>query len=218
MKNMKRMRIMLWSAAILFAVLVAWLEVRNLPKSLPDEQPLLNDQEMSVEETVEEQEPRLDMIAEPAEPSALLIPYFVADQLRSGEMVGTLIIPAIDFQMPVIADATAANLNRSPSLMKSAQMPGEYGNAVISGHRMYEFGSHFNRLDELKIGDPILLQSSGKEFVFEVQQITVVDPTEIWITLGDQREARLTLFACTPIRIATHRLVVFAVLKEEVSL
>lgn len=218
MKNMKRMRIMLWSAAILFAMLVAWLELRNLPKTLPDEQQPMIDQERSEEKTVEEQEPQVEMIAEPAEPSALLMPSFVADQLQSGETAGTLIIPAIDFQMPVIADATAANLNKAPSLMKSAQMPGEFGNAVISGHRMYEFGSHFNRLDELKIGDPIHLHSSGKEFVFEVQQITVVDPTEIWITLGDQREARLTLFACTPIRIATHRLVVFAILKEEVSL
>ena len=134
--------------------------------------------------------------------------------MNSGQEAGTLSIPVINFEMKILVDATASNLNRAPALMKSTHFPGDVGNAVISGHRMYEFGSHFNRIDELKIGDKLYFESTGNKHEFIVEQIMVVDPSEIWITLGDQREARLTLFACTPIRIATHRLAVFAVLKE----
>lgn len=208
------MRIILWVMALLFVLIIALWEIRKIDEPV----------EMRVEQEAEELPEELESAAEiepeeippeeDQEPSQLLLPEFIADQMDSGQEAGTLSIPVIDFEMKVLADATANNLNRSPALMKSAHIPGNLGNAVISGHRMYEYGSHFNRIDELKVGDIIFFEMADKIFEFEVEQIMVVDPSEIWITLGDQREARLTLFACTPIRIATHRIAVFAVLKE----
>jgi len=214
----KRLRLILWSAAILFIVAVALWELSRPADPLTEEPEkeeqkfnVVQEEEMEAPGFVEEEE----IPKAPEEPGTLLLPITTADDVRSGETIGTLLIPSIDFQMPVIFNATAANLNRSPALMKSTQLPGEKGNAVISGHRMYEFGSHFNRLDEMKIGDEITFRDQDREFIFEVEQITIVDPAEIWIILGDRNEVRLTIFACTPIRIATHRLVVFAVLRDE---
>ena len=152
------------------------------------------------------------------EPQSFLVAEMAADVLQSGDIIGTLEIPSIDLNIRVIADATPMNLNRAPALMKSGHVPGRIGNAIISGHRMYEYGSHFNRIDEVKIGDLIIFSDTTYRHIFLVEQITVVDPAEIWITLGDNYENRLTLFACTPIRIATHRLVVFSVLKEKHAL
>jgi sortase A len=211
-----KMRLIIWIVIIILAGLVVMWEFQK------DQTPETMEQPEVVEEVLETEPessvPLEEVTEEPAEPVMLLLPEVAAEQTQSGETTGTLIIPAIDLNMPVIADATPRNLNRAPALMKSTHMPGSPGNAVISGHRMYEFGSHFNRLDEIKIGDQIDYVSHEATYHFEVEQITVVDPAEIWITLGDNREARLTLFACTPIRIATHRLVVFAVLREVVPL
>ena len=218
MSNKNRLRIILWSMAILFALTVAWWEMRKLPEPEQVGQDMIFDESLPAPEPDESRyEPEVqddDPADSPLERPALLVPDFVAEQVRSGETVGRLIIPSINFSMPVIADATASNLNRSPAMMKSTHLPGSPGNSVISGHRMYEFGSHLNRIDEIEVGDPIFFHGNGKELLFQVEQITVVDPAEIWILMGDQRESRITLFACTPIRIATHRLVVFAVLKE----
>lgn len=210
----RRMRIILWIMAVVFMLMVTLWEINKVRE--PEEAPAIQEtQEVVEDESIESDEAEPDdtvFIEEAQEPLRMLIPEFVAESMVSGQRAGTLSIPAIDFQMEVITDATAANLNRAPALMKSTQFPGEQGNAVISGHRMYEYGSHFNRIDELKIGDVIHFETEENQFRFTVEQIMVVDPSEIWITLGDQREARLTLFACTPIRIATHRIAVFAVL------
>ena len=209
-----KMRLIIWIVIIILTGLVVMWELQKDQALEIMEQPLVEEE---VHETESEMPVPLEEIPEdPVEPVTLLLPEVAGEQTKSGETTGTLIIPAIDLNMPVIADATPQNLNRAPALMKSTHMPGSPGNAVISGHRMYEFGSHFNRLDEIKIGDQIDYVTYEATYQFEVEQITVVDPAEIWITLGDNREARLTLFACTPIRIATHRLVVFAVLREVV--
>lgn len=215
-----RLRIILWVAVIVFAVTFGIWEWISSPEDTFDEphkiirttesdKPIIQELEPDPEDDLEEK------IFE--EPPILLVPDFSGNLYASGEAIGTLLIPSIDFSMAVISDATAANLNRAPALMKSSQTPGAIGNAVISGHRMYEFGSHFNRLDEIHLDDWIYFVQDETEYRFQVEQIVVVDPAEIWITLGDQREARLTLFACTPIRIASHRLVVFATLKEMIQ-
>lgn len=215
-----RMRLIIWICALIFMLLVTLWEVNKIQESedldrptdldeLVDEEELFNEA-LSEENIYEEEEEDQELLQ-------LLVPELIADEMNSGEEVGTLSIPAINFNMKILADATAANLNRAPALMKSTHFPGEVGNAVISGHRMYEFGSHFNRIDELKIGDKLYVETINRKLEFVVEQIMVVDPAEIWITLGDRREARLTLFACTPIRIATHRLAVFAVLNESIE-
>lgn len=215
-----RMRLIIWIFALIFMLLVTLLEVNKIRESEDSDRPADSDElvdevdlgdEALPEESIHEEE------EEDQELLQLLVPDFIAEEVTSGQEAGRLSIPAINFNMKILADATAANLNRAPALMKSTHFPGKVGNAVISGHRMYEFGSHFNRIDELKIGDKLYFETTDRKLEFIVEQIMVVDPAEIWITLGDQREARLTLFACTPIRIATHRLAIFAVLNESIE-
>jgi sortase A len=208
-----RIRLLIWIAIILFTVFVVIWELQKSPEESTEEPETTEVEEHAAVDTDEVMEPPDEEVEELIEGS-LLLPEVAGELTRSGELIGTLIIPSIGLNTPIIADATPQNLNRSPALMKSGHLPGSPGNSIISGHRMYEFGSHFNRLDEIRIGDRITFDSHEASFHFEVEQITFVDPAEIWITMGDNLETRLTLFACTPIRIATHRLVVFAVLKE----
>lgn len=118
-------------------------------------------------------------------------------------------IPAIDSTEPVRDGSTKAVLANALGHMEGTAYPGEVGNCVIAGHRNYSFGKFFNRLDEVKIGDYLYIDTLDETYTYEVTQIKVVEPQEVEI-LEDTKQEQLTLFTCTPIYIATHRLVVIA--------
>lgn len=139
-------------------------------------------------------------------------------EFKSGEAIGQLKIPKVNLVMSVIENASAANLNTSLARMISSDLPGQEGNFVITGHRMYQYGSHFNRLDEIEVGDEIFFEDKNHHYRYVVESITFVEASEIWITMGTNRESLLTLITCTPIARATHRLIIFASLQEVLPL
>lgn len=54
-------------------------------------------------------------------------------------------------------------------------MPGQLGNAAIAGHRT-TYGAPFNRLDELKIGDEIRIETLwGGNYLYRVTALTLKD-------------------------------------------
>jgi sortase A len=65
----------------------------------------------------------------------------------------------------------------------------------------------------MEIGDEIRVKTTKGEFVYEVTDIFVVEPHEVWV-LDPTPEATITLVTCTPIRVATHRLIVKGKLKN----
>ena len=87
---------------------------------------------------------------------------------------------------------------------------GEEGNCVIAGHRNYNFGKYFNRLDEVEINDLIYLDTDRATYTYAVTDIKVVEPTDVEILEPVAGKEILTLYTCTPIYIATHRLVIIA--------
>ncbi|SDY48286.1 class D sortase [Tindallia californiensis] len=164
-----------------------------------------------LEETVEKQEKEMIEPIEKKEPyESKLDDLQKESPYTYGENIGTLKIPVIALEMQVVENASPANLNKSLARMISSDLPGDSGNTVITGHRMYQFGSHFNRLDELKVGDEITFEDEQYRHVYEVESITFVEPSELWIMMGSNRERILTLVTCTPIARATHRLVIFS--------
>ena len=88
---------------------------------------------------------------------------------------------------------------------------GEIGNAVIAGHRNFTFGEMFNRLGEVEIGNIIEFQAmDGAVMAFKVFEILVILPENQIAFIQPQNESIITLFTCTPIREATHRLLIRA--------
>jgi sortase A len=69
----------------------------------------------------------------------------------------------------------------------------------------------FNRLGEVEIGDIIGFQAmSGQEMSFEIFEVSVIVPDDQIAFVQPQSESIITLYTCTPIREATHRLIVRA--------
>ncbi len=85
----------------------------------------------------------------------------------------------------------------------------------IAGHRT-TYGAPFNKLDDLEPGDEIILEMPYATFAYKVQEVEIVEPTEIGVVENVGYE-RLVLSACHPLYSAAQRIIAFAKL-EEISL
>ena len=134
---------------------------------------------------------------------------------KEGSEIGILTIPRIEAELPVTAGVSEKQLKISEGWVMQTDMVGSVGNAVIAGHRSYTSGLHFNRLDELEAGDEILF-TAAEAMRFIVEETLTVDPDDPAVfSLPQEGRAQLTLYTCTPIRKATHRLIVRALRLEE---
>ena len=124
------------------------------------------------------------------------------------EPVAFMRIPRIDVESVVFEGDERPILNKGPGHMPGKPLPGQPGNAVISGHRT-TYGRPFFDLDALEPGDTIEVESVAGTHVYEVRETVVVKPNGVWVT--DPRPgAWLTLITCNPRFSARERLVVFA--------
>lgn len=137
-----------------------------------------------------------------------------AEELEAEELsklIGVMRIPAIEMEAVIRAGTNTNTLRASLGhLEKTANIGETQGNCVIAGHRNYSFGRFFNRLDEVKIGDNIVITADdGTTYTYEVKETSVVEPEDVSV-LTQTDEPLLTLVTCTPIYIASHRLIVTA--------
>ncbi|MGI8589189.1 MAG: sortase [Chloroflexia bacterium] len=86
--------------------------------------------------------------------------------------------------------------------------PGDTGNVVIAGHRDIR-GSVFLHLDKLKKGDDIFVYNGLGTFHYIVRKSLIIKPTQVEV-MAPTTDHRLTLITCTPVHIATSRLIVIA--------
>ncbi|MCJ7688064.1 MAG: class D sortase, partial [Clostridiaceae bacterium] len=132
------------------------------------------------------------------------------DKKQSDNQLGTMgiiSIPKIDVNVALSEGIGTDVLKYAVGHFTGTPMPGENGNACFAGHRSYTYNQYFNRLDELSIGDIIIVTTRVGEFEYEVYESKVVEPEEISV-LDNTKGAEITLVTCTPIRVATHRLIV----------
>jgi sortase A len=98
-------------------------------------------------------------------------------------------------------------IDRGPGHWPGTAMPGGFGNVVIAGHRTTN-SRPFRNIDQLEVGDEIILRTDAGTFVYRVSGTRVVEEHEMWIV--DQRPGyTVTLFACHPPGSAQYRYVVF---------
>jgi sortase A len=134
-----------------------------------------------------------------------------------GEPVGVIEIPRIDLQRVVVQGVAKADLKKGPGHYPGTPLPGQKGNAGIAGHRT-TYGAPFNRIDEIQVGDKIILTTPQGRFEYTAiagpgsdQAPYVVDPSDVSV-LADKGDNRITLTACHPKYSAKQRIIVNAVL------
>ena len=127
---------------------------------------------------------------------------------QEGQALGRIVIPAAGVDWLVVEGVSPADLAQGPGHMPGTALPGQPGNAVISGHRT-TYGAPFYDLDLLEPGDSITVETLIGSHIYEVVELIVVAPDALWVT--DQVEgAWLTLTTCNPKGSSRERLIVFA--------
>jgi sortase A len=123
----------------------------------------------------------------------------------------------------VVEGVGTEDLKKGPGHYPGTAAPGAIGNVVISGHRT-TYGAPFNRLDELHVGDPIVVETQDFYYIYLVTGTTIVSPSALGETdpvpnrPGVQATQRiLTLTTCNPKYSAQTRLVVRGLLQSPLA-
>lgn len=142
-------------------------------------------------------------------------PQFLIDTLSANDAdaMGRITIPKIDVDEVFVYGTSLSELKHGPGLWKWGVMPGQPGNAMISGHRT-TWSAPFRHIDSLKKGDEIRVEVPGQnDAVYAVRGTKIVKPDAV--SVADQTDGvRLTLTACHPLGSAAERIVVQAELVE----
>lgn len=142
--------------------------------------------------------------------------------VKTGHVVAVLHIPRLGkgYVKYIVQGVSHDDLKKGPGHYPGTAWPGQVGNFVVSGHRT-TYGAPFNRLDELKIGDPIVIETQTTWFVYRVYKKEIVDPTNINVIYpfpdhpGEvPTKAYLTFTTCNPKYSAAQRLIIHAQLAQ----
>ena len=135
--------------------------------------------------------------------------------LRSGDPLGRLRIPAIGLDRLILQGVSGHGLDPAGDVPLLRAGPVHYGATALpglgepfamAGHRT-TYAAPFYKLDELRPGDFIYVDTPYAHFRYRVAKKTVVVPTDVGV-LADRGYA-LVLTTCTPPYSASHRLVVW---------
>ena len=128
-----------------------------------------------------------------------------------GDAVARIRIPDIGVDKVVVWGTDLGDLRDGPGLYAGTPLPGQRGNAAIAGHRT-TYGAPFARLDELRPGDLILVDTVYGTARYRVAGSEVVAPQRIDVVEG-KGDDRLTLTTCHPRFSDARRLVVWGMLE-----
>ena len=170
----------------------------ELVTSLEDRRRVLSVASTSTTQSNTEPEPEVELLVEP--------------EVAAGEPFAHLVIDRIGLDAVLFEGVDRGTLKLGPGHMPDTPLPGQPGNAVISGHRT-TYGRPFLDLDQLVNGDEIEVETALGISTYAVRDILIVQPTDVWVT--DHIDgAWLTLTTCNPRFSAAERLVIQAELVD----
>lgn len=148
-------------------------------------------------------------------PNAFYKPDLVSGYAQTLDISGTgimgyITIPKISVELPIYHGTDEGVLQVAAGHLEGSNLPvgGAGTHAVISAHRGLPSAKLFTNLDELEVGDRFTITVLNRVLTYEVDQISIVLPTEIDQLLPTEGMDYVTLMTCTPYGINTHRLLV----------
>ena len=132
----------------------------------------------------------------------------------TGKPIAGLYIPKLDKQWIVVEGVSQADIRYAPGHYPGTAGPGEIGNFSIAGHRNR---ATFWRLDEMRNGDVIIVESRNEWHIYHVTRVHIVKPTQVEVVAPvpgqpgvKPTKAMLTLTTCHPKLDNYQRLIVHA--------
>lgn len=133
-----------------------------------------------------------------------------ARMLEVREQIGHVSIPRISQDLPIYAGTSEAVLQKGVGHLEGTSLPvgGENTHSVLSAHRGLPNAQLFTDLDKVKKGDVFYVHNLKETLAYEVDQISVIEPTDLDKLAIVPGQDYVTLLTCTPYMINSHRLLV----------
>ena len=131
-----------------------------------------------------------------------LPPYEDLLNLANNGIMGYIMIPAINIDLPIYHGTTGTAMEKGAGHMVGTSLPvGGIGtHAVISAHSGMASAKLFTDLDKLELGDMFFITVCNQKSAYEVDNIDLIRI--------DTQQDYVTLLTCTPYGVNTHRLLV----------
>ena len=128
-----------------------------------------------------------------------VVDYQASLQAELPPVVGVLEIPSVGVKVPVYQSNSELVMDRGAGIIDGMAYPHEPGNIGISGHR----DGYFRALKDIKVGDPILLETleGPKRFHIAATEIVAIDDKRL---LRDTKDQTVTLVTCYPFYFVGH--------------
>lgn len=125
-------------------------------------------------------------------------------------IMGYVDIPKVNIKLPIYHGTDEAILQVAVGHLSGTSLPvgGKGTHCVISGHRGLPSARLFTDIDKLIEGDTFTMTVLNRTVTYEVDQIRIVEPTDLSDLQIDKNKDYCTLVTCTPYGINTHRLLV----------
>ena len=150
-----------------------------------------------------------------ADPDALYFPdrfpsYESTLDVTGTGIMGYITIEKIGVELPIYHGTSDAVLQVAAGHLEGTSLPvgGASTHAVISAHRGLPSAKLFTNLDQLEVGDTFTITVLDRTLTYEVDNISIVLPTETDELKVVDGKDYITLMPCTPYGINTHRLLV----------
>ena len=125
-------------------------------------------------------------------------------------IMGYIEIPSLSMSLPIYHGTAESVLQIAAGHLEWSSLPvgGESSHCVISGHRGLPSAKLFSDLDKLQEGDIFMLRVLDEILTYEVDKISIVEPTQVDDLKIVEGSDLCTLVTCTPYGVNTHRLLV----------
>lgn len=133
----------------------------------------------------------------------------------TGHALGRIRLPTLHRSYVIVQGTDETSLQKGPGHYPGTSLPGEPGTVAVAGHRT-TYLAPFKTINDLRPGDPIVLEMPYGNFTYHVQTTRIVAPTALWVTRS-VGYPRLVLSACHPLYSASQRIVVFAKLASPIE-
>ena len=129
---------------------------------------------------------------------------------ESSGVMGYITIPKINVELPIYHGTSDSILQTSIGHIEGSSLPvgGLGSHTILSGHRGLPSARLFTNLDQLAAGDTFTLTVLNETYTYEVDQIRIVEPTDLSSLQLEPGKDYCTLVTCTPYGVNTHRLLV----------
>lgn len=142
--------------------------------------------------------------------------YLEALDITGTGIMGYVTIDKIGVELPVYHTVETDVLQSAVGHLPGTSLPigGEGTHAVLSGHRGLPSARLFTDLNKLEPGDLFTITVLNRVVMYRVDQVKIVDPTDVTDLQLVPGKDYCTLFTCTPYGINSHRLLVRGVRVE----